>query len=150
MYEESIRVPLIVRDPRLPAHRRGQRCTEMALSIDLAPTMLAMAGVAVPQSMQGRDLQPLLAGRHVDWRKDWYYEHTYNTRPPRRPIVQCEGVRTGQLKYIRYPQRDPVYEQIFDLIADPHEQKNLVGIEAYAATLEKLRAKCDEYRRTLR
>ena len=72
---------------------RGRRRDEMALSIDLAPTMLALAGVAVPDAMQGRDLGPLVSGKAVDWRRDWYYEHVYNTKPPRRPIVKCEGVR---------------------------------------------------------
>lgn len=77
-------------------------------------------------------------------------EHVYNTRPPRRPIVKCEGVRTKRCKHIRYPDFDLRCEQLFDLAADPHEETNLAGIEEHAATLGRLRAKCDEYRRTLR
>ncbi len=150
MYEESIRVPLIIRDPRLPAELRGRRRDEMVLSIDLAPTMLALAGVPVPEAMQGRDLGPLLGREKVSWREQWYYEHVYNTKPPRRPIVKCEGVRTRRLKYIRYRDVDPPYEQLFDLAADPHEETNLAGERSRAATLGRLRAKCDEYRRTLR
>jgi arylsulfatase A-like enzyme len=75
VYEESIHVPLIIRDPRLPATTRGRR-TQMALNIDLAPTILAMAGVPVPPSMQGMDLQPLLRDPKARGREDWYYEHT--------------------------------------------------------------------------
>ena len=60
MYEESIRVPLIVRDPRLPVELRGTRRDQMVLNIDLAPTMLAMGGAAIPPRMQGRDFSPLL------------------------------------------------------------------------------------------
>ncbi|MBB6052894.1 sulfatase-like hydrolase/transferase [Armatimonas rosea] len=59
MYEESIHVPLIIRDPRLPRSTHGRR-SQMALNIDLAPTILAMAGVPIPKSMQGSDLQPIL------------------------------------------------------------------------------------------
>ena len=84
MYEESIRVPLIIRDPRLPQSLRGRRCEAMALSIDLAPTMLGLAGVSIPAAMQGRDLGPLLRGEPVAWREDWYYEHTY-ANPPVAP-----------------------------------------------------------------
>lgn len=145
MYEESIRVPLIIRDPRLPPQRRGQRCEEMALSIDLAPTMLALAGVSLPARMQGRDLGPLVRGEPVAWREDWYYEHTY-ANPPQHRIPQTEGVRTKQWKYTRYTDQTPPYEQLFDLAADPQELRNLAGNPAHAATLAALRARCDQYR----
>ena len=149
MYEESIRVPLIIRDPRLPPALRGRRCEEMALSIDLAPTMLSLAGVPVPAAMQGRDLGPLVRGKPVAWREDWYYEHTY-ANPPQHRIPQTEGVRTKQWKYTRYPDVTPPYEQLFHLAADPQELQNLAADPAYAATLAKLRARCDEYREQLK
>ena len=149
MYEESIRVPLIVRDPRLPQRLRGRRCEEMALSIDLAPTMLGLAGVPIPATMQGRDLGPLLRGEPVAWREDWYYEHTY-ANPPQHRIPQTEGVRTKQWKYTRYTDVTPPYEQLFKLTADPQELTNLAGDAAHAATLAQLRARCNEYREQLR
>jgi len=149
MYEESIRVPLIIRDPRLPSQLRGRRCRETALGIDLAPTMLALAGVPAPKAMQGRDLGPLLRGEPVDWRDDWYYEHTY-AHPPQHPIPRTEGVRTEQWKYTRYTDFDPPYEQLFDLAADPGEEANLAGDPSRAETLAQLRARCDEYREALR
>jgi len=150
MYEESICVPLIIRDPRLPATLRGRQCAEMALNIDLAPTILSMAGVPAPAQMQGTNLQPLLRDPKAPWREDWYYEHTYTTQPPRRPIPKCEGVRTRQWKYMRYPDTKPLLEQLFDLTSDPHEEKDLAKDPAHAETLAKLRARCDEYRRTLK
>jgi arylsulfatase A-like enzyme len=150
MYEESIRVPLIIRDPRLPPRLRGRRCDEMALSIDLAPTMLALAGVPIPPSMQGRDLTPLLGDEPVSWRDDWYYEHVYNTKPPRPPIVRCEGVRTNRWKYVRYPEIEPPYEQLFDLDSDAREEHNLACDPAHAQTLGQLRGRCDEYRQSLK
>jgi len=150
MYEESIRVPLVIRDPRLPAELRGKRCEKMALSIDMAPTMLSLAGVPIPEGVQGRSLEPLVWGEPVDWRTDWYYEHTYNTRPPRRPIVKCEGVRTDRWKYTRYTDFDPPFEQLFDLAADPREESNLAAVKAHEDVLTRLRGRCDEYCRSLR
>jgi arylsulfatase A-like enzyme len=150
MYEESIRVPLIIRDPRLPAKLRGRHCDKMALSIDLAPTMLALAGVPIPESMQGRDLTPLVRDEPVEWREDWYYEHVYNTKPPRRPIVKCEGVRTDRWKYTRYPEIEPPHEQLFDLGNDPREERNLASNPAQTETLSRLRKRCDEYRQSLK
>ncbi len=149
MYEESIRVPLIIRDPRLPAELRGRRCEEMALSVDLAPTMLGLAGVPIPDTMQGRDLGPLVRGERVAWRDDWYYEHTY-AHPPQHRIPKTEGVRTKQWKYTRYTDFTPPYEQLFDLAADPQELKNVADDPAHAEILDKLRKRCDEYRQTLR
>ena len=80
---------------------------------------------------------------------NWYYEHVYNTKPPRRPIVKCEGVRTDRWKYVRYPEIEPPCEQLFDLRGDPHETKNLAGDPAHAGSLTRLRARCDEYGRSL-
>ena len=148
MYEESIRVPLIVKDPRLPASTRGRR-TQMALNIDLAPTILNMAGVPVPAGMQGADLQPLLADPKRKGRDDWYYEHVYSD-PTRRPIPKTEGVRTERWKYARYTEPNPPIEQLFDLAADPHEEHNLAGLAAHRTTLEDLRARCDAYRISLK
>ncbi len=149
MYEESIRVPLVIRDPRRPAEARGRRCDEMVLSIDLAPTMLALAGVAVPNAMQGRDLGPLVRCETPTWRDCWYYEHTY-AHPPQHPIPRTEGVRTGQWKYVRYTDDDPPCEQLFDLQGDPLEENNLVKSAQHRERLEELRIQCDQYRETLR
>ena len=141
MYEESIRAPLIVRDPRLPAELRGTRRDQMVLNIDFAPTMLAMGGVAVPLEMQGRDFSSLLYNKPIEWRLEWFYEHTYNTRPPRRPIAKSEGVRTERWKYIRYTEHDPPYEQLFDLKNDPGEERNLAGLAEHAGVLAEMRGR---------
>jgi arylsulfatase A-like enzyme len=144
MYEESIRVPLIIRDPRLPANLRGKLRDEMALNIDLAPTMLALAGVTAPDRMQGASLKPLVEGRTVNWREDWFYEHTYDTFPNRLPIPWTEGVRTTRWKYTRYPGITPVYEQLFDLEADPIERYDLAKKPEHQTRLAALRARCVE------
>lgn len=149
MYEDSIRVPLIVYDPRHPPRNKMERCEEMALSIDLAPTILDLAGVEIPATMQGKSLVPLVWGEAKPWRSSWYYEHVYNTNPPRSPIVQTEGVRTKQWKYVRYPDVDPPYEQLFDLQADPPERVNLASLPVHSDRLHSFRSQCDNYRREL-
>ena len=150
MYEESLRVPLIIRDPRLPASTRGRR-PQMTLNIDLAPTMLALAGVPIPATMQGEDLQPILRDAKATGRADWYYEHDVQLDGEGgKPLPRCEGVRTERWKYIRYKDTDPVQEELFDLQADPLEEHNLAGNSGSADTLAKLRARCVEYRNSLK
>ncbi len=141
-YEESIRVPLVVYDPRLPAGLRGRSRPEMALNIDLAPTMLSMAGVEIPAAMQGADLSPLIHGRTVPWRTDFLYEHLYDLRPNGRAtslIPKCEGVVSERYKYLRYIEHEPPYEQLFDRRSDPAEERNLVGHSDYERTLKAFR-----------
>lgn len=136
MYEESIRVPLVVYDPRLAGRHRGRRRAEMTLNIDLAPTMLELAGVPRPPAMQGRSLLPLLEGGRPRWRREWYYEHvfTYGGRIPR-----SDGVRTERWKYIRYRDTQPLYEELYDLRSDPLEERNLVREPKFASIAERLR-----------
>ena len=133
MYEESIRTPLIVWDPRLPPSLRGVRREEMTLNIDIAPTLLDLAGLPIPKAMQGRSLRPLMEGKEVNWRKEWFYEHLYEH--PRIP--KSEGVRTSRWKYIRYIDYD--HEELYDLAHDPYEERNLVAEPAYREVLLTLR-----------
>jgi len=141
-HEESIRVPLIVYDPRRSTSERGRTMKEMALNIDVAPTLLEMAGLPVPKTMQGRSLVGLMAGTCKTWRKDFFYEHLFE----RHNIPKSEGVRTERWKYIRYFEQQPMYEELYDLVKDPFEEDNLVGNVDHRATLETLRKRCDELR----
>ena len=142
MYEGSIRKPLIIADPRLNRSRHGVTADQMALSFDCPVTVLDLAGVPVPPQMRGRSLVPLMRGEMVEWRKDFFYEHLYE----RETIPKSEGIRTERFKYVRYFERNPLYEQLFDLETDPNEVTNLVGDSAHDATLRALRARCDELR----
>ncbi|MFN7935559.1 MAG: sulfatase [Bryobacteraceae bacterium] len=143
-YEESIRVPMIIRDPRLSPSLHGGTRDEMTLNIDVAPTILRIAGLAPTPRMQGRDLGPLVRNEKPAWREDWFYEHTYNTPPARLPIPASEAVRGKRWKYARYTQEKPIYEQLFDLQSDPQERHNLAANPAHKATLAKLRTRCDQ------
>ncbi len=118
MYEESIRVPMIICDPRTRPSRRVR--DEMVLNIDLAPTILKLAEIPAPRNMQGRSMTTLLRERRPKWRKEWFYEHHFaNEGNPYIPA--CEGVRRERFKYTRYVDRGPEVEFLYDLRRDPHE-----------------------------
>ncbi|HEY8506421.1 MAG TPA: sulfatase-like hydrolase/transferase, partial [Gemmataceae bacterium] len=143
-YEESLRVPLIVYDPRRPAAERGRVAKEMVLNLDVAPTILELAGAEVPGRYQGRSLVPLLRGESPpDWRTDFFCEHLMEAGAG---IPKWEGVRDRRWVYARYFEQEPVYEFLHDLQADPRELTNLAGDPAAAAALARLRKRCDELR----
>lgn len=147
MYEESIRVPLIVHDPRLPAARRGATVGALTLNIDFAPTLLDLAGLRTPREMQGRSLAPLLRGERArGWRTEFFYEH--HTLP--NIIAPSEGVRTERWKYMRWIAAKPVVEELYDLADDAGEERNLAGDAAHARTLRDLRGRWEKLGRELR
>lgn len=137
-YEESIRVPLLVWDPRLPKNRRGMTRDEFVLNVDLAPTILAMAGLAAPVGMQGRNFAPLyLDGPVADWRTEFFYEH-----PTIRSvsfIPSSEALVRTDVKYLFWP--DFQYEELFDLAHDPREETNLIAEPGWRERLTELRAR---------
>ena len=135
-YEESLRVPMIVRDPQLPAGRRGSRCEDWVLNVDIAPTFCALAGLTPPATMQGRDFRPLLLGQTpTDWRQDFLYQFKWSSEA----IPASEGVCGKELKYIRWLHSGT--EEIFDLRRDPLEEHNLSQDPAHAADLARLRSR---------
>lgn len=141
MYEESIRIPLLVRYPR--AVEPGTTVRESALNLDFAPTFLDLAGVDAPGRMQGRSLLPLLDGTAGSWRDGWYY-HYYEYPGPHR-VRPHYGVRTGRYKLIRYYTVDEW--ELFDLRKDPHEMNSVHGAPAYADVRRRLTGRLRELRR---
>jgi arylsulfatase A-like enzyme len=124
-YEESIRTPLIVFDPRVASRYRGQTRDEMTLNLDLHPTLLAAAGAKTPRCIQGRDLTPLVRGEKPAWRKEWFYSHLFLGFPPRVKIPKSEGLRTARWKYLRWIEESPLREEVYDLSKDPEEITDL-------------------------
>jgi arylsulfatase A-like enzyme len=139
-YEESIRVPLIVHDPRVPASAKGQVRTEMALNVDIAPSLVDLAGLAVPDGMQGASLLPLVQGRQIAWRDDFLFEHLF----AHAHIPKSDGVVGQRYKYLRWFEQDPIYEQLFDLELDPHETNDLARQPEYRTILGALRERYEE------
>lgn len=146
LYEESIRVPLIVFDPSLPQERRGRTLDAMMLNIDLAPTMLDYAGIAIPKSMQGSSIRPWLRGESPKWRDDWFYEHHTAVKI----IPPSEGVRTTRWAYLRWLKdaSKPV-EELYDVQADPLQERNLAPMGEHQKTLRELRARWELLRKDL-
>jgi len=141
IHEPSIRVPLIVHDPR-PAATHGAIVEQLVLNVDLAPTILDLAGLTAPETYQGRNLSPLLAGQRPPWRQDFFYEHLFDNRE----IAKSEGVRARRWVYSRYFEQEPVYEELYDLAADPLQEHNLARRADHAATLMQMRSRCEELR----
>jgi arylsulfatase len=122
-YEESIRVPLIVYDPRLPVASRGKTNDEFTLNIDIAPTIITASGAEKPHLMQGEDISPLyLSKKHVAWRQDFYVEHPIIDS--KESIPASEALVTHLDKYIYWP--DYRYEEYFDLKTDRLEKHNQI------------------------
>jgi arylsulfatase A-like enzyme len=137
-HELSIRVPLLVYDPRADRKRRGVTLEQMALNVDIAPTILELAGLNIPQQMQGRSLIPLLQDRKPKWRTDFFYEHLFE----HKTIAKSEALRTQRWKYARYVDFD--YEELYDLDNDPAETINLAKDDRYQGILKSLRKRCNE------
>lgn len=136
-YEESIRVPLVIYDPRLPQDQRGQIIEQIALNIDLAPTFLGMAGANIPSDMQGRNLEPLYRGGVTEWRNDFLFEHLFE----HARIPKSEGVVSLTEKYFHYLDPAPNHEEWYDLTVDPYEQKNRVDDPKVAERVKKIKTR---------
>jgi arylsulfatase A-like enzyme len=132
-HEESIRVPLIVYDPRLPASQNGKKNTQMVLNIDIAPTILAVASVPVPPSMQGKNLFDFVSHK-ISERKEFFYEHTYSKSPK---IPNVEGIVTQDFKYMLFTEHN--YEELYSIKTDPKEKVNLATNPKYLVKLNELR-----------
>jgi arylsulfatase A-like enzyme len=135
MYEESLRMPFIVRWPgQTPA---GSTCDALCQNIDFGPTFLDLAGAQVPAAMQGVSMVPLLRGeRPADWRRSIYYH--YYEYPAVHMVNRHYGVRTERHKLIHYYQLGEW--ELFDLELDPDELTNRADDPAYSAVRAELEA----------
>jgi arylsulfatase A-like enzyme len=140
-HQESIRVPLIIRDPRMKPDRRGSVNDDFTLNVDLAPTILAAVGIKAPARMQGRDIAPLyLAETKPDWRTEFFYEHA--TLRDASFIPASEALVRKDWKYMYWPEHK--VEQLFDLRSDPREEMDLAADPAHAKQLAEMRQRFNE------
>ncbi len=159
MYEPSLRVPLLIRYPRMV--RSATLASAMALNLDLAPTILNIAGLPVPGTMQGRSLSPILQGKTPpDWRQSIYYTYYENSwaeskAPGATPrsqlltphrVVPHRGVRTDRHKLIQY-YGEGDYWELFDLKTDPDELNNIYGDPRSARVVADLKRELNRLRR---
>lgn len=143
MYEESIRVPLLARYPRLI--RPGTRVRQMVLNVDLAPSIMDICGAKPLEDIDGRSWQPLLRGMRSAWRESFVYFYNYESEFPYTPNVR--GVRTADWKYIRYPHGDSGPDrhkaELYHVFNDPLEIHNLVDDPRAANKLAELKKEYD-------
>ncbi len=138
-YDPSLRIPLIVADPRMN-QTAGTTNHALVLNLDVAPTVLDLAGLPRASGMDGRSLLPLLRGeKPADWRHHFFFEHQMSLATIPRPIPRNMGVRTENEKYVVWTDPSPVIEEFYILSDDPEEMKNRITEQPEAvATLRAL------------
>jgi arylsulfatase A-like enzyme len=144
LYEESIRIPLIFHGPGIPDTMTGMKLDHLALNIDVAPTILDMAGIPVPDEMDGISLYPHLKGHQVASRPDFFMEHV-GIVDVENPIPDSRGVRSGEWKYIRYVNVEPEVEELYHLKVDPLESHNLAHDPNYREVKDQLLERYNHY-----
>jgi arylsulfatase A-like enzyme len=159
LYDLASKIPCFIYDPDLPADLRGRTMKQLVSSLDITTTILDYAGVAAPDFMAGESLRPLVEGHDVPWRDELFLENLYTGRDT--PFQ--EGIRSGKWKYIRMfdgktgydesdvdsSHRQPDFEMLFDLEADPQEMDNLARSDDHRAVLATLRRKCAAHSQSL-
>jgi len=136
IYEESLRMPFLVRYPR--QIKPGSVSDKIVLNLDFAPTFLDFAGAKIPADMQGQSLRSLLEGiTPADWRASMYYH--YYEYPAVHSVKRHYGIRTERYKLIHFYYDIDEWE-LYDLAKDPDELKNLYGDPSYAQVVKKLKA----------
>jgi arylsulfatase A-like enzyme len=132
-YEESMRVPLLARCPALV--KPGTKIKQLVLNVDIAPTILELAGIAKPDQMEGTSFLPLLKNQQTTWRDKFFYEYYWENAYPQTPTQYA--IRTNQYKFIR-TQGIWDIDQLFDIQKDPYEVNNLIRSPVYQEIVKQL------------
>ena len=135
-YEEAIRIPMLVRYP--PTIKAGTKPEQLVLSIDLAPTLLEMAGVAPGKHLQGKSWVPIFAGNAKGWRNSFLVEYYSDTVMPRIVKMGYKAVRNQRYKYIHYVDLEGMNE-LYDLVIDPYELHNIINDPNMVGTLKEMK-----------
>ena len=136
-YEETIRIPLVIRYP--PLAIAGSTLPEMALSLDIAPTLLEVAGLQPGAEIQGRSLVPVLKKEAREWRKSFLIEYFTDTVYPRIRNMGYVATRTARHKYINYRELQGM-DKLYDLDQDPYEETNIIDRSDARETLQQMKA----------
>ncbi|EAR00987.1 sulfatase [Maribacter sp. HTCC2170] len=139
-YEESLRVPLVIYDPRKSRKTVKGTSDKVALNIDIPSTILDLAGISLPEIYQGESLVPILNNEDIDtWRTDFLCEH----RMEHDKIPKYVGIRGQRYIYANYYEQNPPYEYLHDLQKDPKQLENLIDDTTYKDVLQQMRSKRD-------
>jgi uncharacterized sulfatase len=143
MYEESLKIPLLIRYPKEISN--GGVSDKMVLNLDFAPTFLDYAGIEIPEDMQGKSMRKILKGRKAKRWRDAVYYHYYEYPRGGHDVKRHYGIRTPDFKLIHYYYDIDEWE-LFDLKNDPHEMNNLYNNPAYQKEVVRLKEKLTELR----
>jgi arylsulfatase A-like enzyme len=139
MHEPSLRVPLVIYDPRKRESTGGLSPEEMVLNVDVTPTIVSMAGIEIPSSYQGENLTVFSEADPSQWRSEIFCEHRLENN---ELLPKTECIRDETWKFIRY-EAQPDLEELYNHREDVHEARNLALEEGYAGKLHEFRQKCD-------
>ncbi len=139
MYEQSIRTPMILFDPRQPSSNRGRALQEMVLNIDITPTMLELAGIAPPENYHGESLMAFYESSPKHWRSHLFLEHRLEGNPL---LLQTYAYRDETWKFIRYDAH-PEFQELYDLNKDHLETQNLATDSTYRQLIGQFNQICD-------
>jgi len=139
MYEQSIRVPMMIYDPRQPKSSGGKTIEEMVLNVDVTPTILKLAGVHIPERYPGESLTAFYNKKPENWRTSIFCEHWLENNST---ILKTECFRDDTWKFIRYLDH-PDFVELYNFKADVNETINLATDEKYADKLKNYALKCD-------
>jgi arylsulfatase A-like enzyme len=148
MYEESFRTPLVIRYPALTS--AGSVSDALVQNLDFAPTYLDLAGIKVPDFMEGRSFKPLLEADGKEparWRRYLYY-HFYDNSGGHN-VSRHDGISDRRYKLIHFYGPDGNYDELYDLEADPSEMTNVIDDPEYAKVRSRLSKALNKFRKRL-
>jgi arylsulfatase A-like enzyme len=142
MHEPSIRIPLLVRFPKLVATKKPKVIDQQVLTLDIAPSLLELCQAPALKEIAGRSWVKLVQTGDTAWRKSWLYHYNYEQQFPYTPNVR--GIRTESWKYIHYPhgdgQPDRHLAELYNVEFDPDERRNLINNPKYVNIVKELQA----------
>lgn len=145
-YEESMRIPMIIRYPKLI--KGGTSIKQICLNVDIAPTLLELAGVAIPEYTQGKSLAPLFEGKTDNWRESFLFEYFVDDAYPYAGPTQLT-IRTDRYKLVDCFLENDI-DELYDLENDPGEMKNLINDKSFDAIQQKLREELERQKTVLK
>lgn len=147
-YDESMRVPMIIYNPRQAENLKGKTNDKFVLNVDIPSTILDFAKIGIPETYQGKSVIPLLNGNENEWRTSFYFEFRRNT--PEVGLHPFIGFRDTDYVFAQYYGQTPAYEYLHDLKKDPDQVTNFIDHKAYKEIATKMRNSCHSHQNKLK